>query len=221
MVWIAGMDEAGRGPVVGSLVVCAYAIEEEKELLLRKLRVRDSKQLTKEQREALAPRLLQAGRAALVENTATELNQLMKRYSLNDIEAMKMAAALHALEENVRLDRVFVDSPDPVLDTFNKRLRKYYKGPAELLCDHKADQKYPVVSAASVVAKVARDEGIKKIVEEVGEDFGSGYSHDERTIAFLKKHWKDKAHPIHKYVRSEWETAKKLKVIQFKLDQFL
>ncbi|MBI4360755.1 hypothetical protein HY572_03205, partial [Candidatus Micrarchaeota archaeon] len=95
------------------------------------------------------------------------------------------------------------------------------KGTADLVCAHKADQLYPVVSAASILAKVTRDEKLQEIKELVGEDFGSGYSHDEKTISFLKRHWKDKTHPIHGFVRSQWATAKNLSVSQFKLDEFV
>ncbi|HLD75412.1 MAG TPA: hypothetical protein VI874_00205, partial [Candidatus Norongarragalinales archaeon] len=160
---------------------------------------------------------------SLVEATASELNVSMKRLSLNDIEAQKMAQALVALEKNVSgsLVQVFIDSPDPVLSTYERRLRRYYHGSAELVCDHKADQKYPVVSAASVLAKVTRDTLVDRISLEIGESVGSGYSHDERTIALLRRLWKEKDHPVQKYVRREWQTAKNLAVSQFKLEKFL
>ena len=89
------------------------------------------------------------------------------------------------------------------------------------MCRHKADTLFPVVSAASVLAKVTRDAGIERLKAEFGEDFGSGYSHDERTIAFLQKHGTNKAHPVHGHVRQQWATEKNLNVKQFKLDGFI
>lgn len=217
---IVGVDEAGRGPVLGPMVLCAYSIDRKKEAKLKELGVKDSKLLSAARREALLPEILKLGKAFVVVVTALELNDLMKRLSLNDIEAMKVAEALSELKLP-KSSEVFIDSPDPVLETFKKRIQQYYKGKAELVCDHKADVKYPVVSAASIVAKVRRDAEIAKIAGEVGEDIGSGYSHDEKTISFLKSHWKDKSHPVHKYARTEWETVKRLKVLQFKLREFM
>lgn len=236
MAWIAGIDEAGRGPVIGSMIVCAYACNEENESELLKLGVKDSKMLTAQKREELYDPILALGKASVVERTAADLNLAMDRASLNDIEAKQMAEALKGLETTVQgsgkktkkahatpnpIERAYIDTPDPTLSTFERRLKRFYKGTTKLVLSHKADQKYPVVSAASVIAKVTRDATIQKIKDEVGEDFGSGYSHDARTVAFLKAHWTDKSHPMHAHVRSHWATAKNLNVKQFKLDGFL
>ncbi len=221
MTWVAGIDEAGRGPVLGSMIVCAFAAKKEDETLLKKMGVKDSKMLTAARRKELFPEILKIGKAAVIEDTAKQLNEEMKRLSLNDIEALKMAAALVDLEAQVKLDTIYIDSPDPVLSTFERRIRRYYKGPAKIVCAHKADQKYPVVSAASVVAKVTRDAGIDKLKKQFGEDIGTGYSHDERTISFLKRHWGNKSHPVHEHIRTHWATAKNLSITQFKLDGYL
>lgn len=221
MAWIAGIDEAGRGPVLGSMVVCAYACSEKNEAELLKLGVKDSKMLTAEKRRDLFEQILALGKAKLVECTAAELNTDMLRLSLNDIEAQAMAKALTGVGKYAAVERAYIDTPDPTLSTFENRMKRYYKGKAKLVLSHKADQKYPVVSAASILAKVTRDARIDELKALVGEDFGSGYSHDERTIAFLQKHWTDKGHPVHAHVRTHWATAKNLNVRQFKLDGFL
>ncbi len=223
MEWIAGIDEAGRGPVLGSMVVCAYAVPRPKNEELAATGVKDSKQLSRKKREELAPELMKMGKHVLVESTAAELNVSMKRLSLNDIEAQKMAQALSELEKNVSgtVTQVYIDTPDPVLSTFERRLRRYYHGTAELVLSHKADRKFPVVSAASVLAKVTRDTLVDRISLEIGESVGTGYSHDERTITLLRRLWKEKDHPVQKYVRREWSTAKNLSVSQFKLDKFV
>ncbi|MBI2446186.1 ribonuclease HII [Candidatus Micrarchaeota archaeon] len=225
MVWIAGIDEAGRGPVLGDMVVCAYACQEESEAELRALGVKDSKMLTAQKREELYEPILALGKASLVQRTAAELNTAMTNASLNDIEAQQMAEALKNLEKKAgrknAIERAFVDTPDPTLSTFERRLKRFYKGSTRLVLSHKADQKYAVVSAASVIAKVTRDAMIQRLKDDVGEDFGSGYSHDARTVAFLQKHWTNKAHPMHAHVRQHWTTAKNLNIRQFKLDGFL
>jgi len=221
MVWIAGIDEAGRGPVIGSMIVCAYACAEKDQDELKKLGVKDSKVLTAAKRRELYEQILALGKATLVECTAADINAGMKRHSLNDIEAKQMAEALIELEKQAEFESAYIDTPDPMLATYERRLKRVYKGTAKLVCRHKADALYPVVSAASVLAKVTRDAGIEALKQAFGEDFGSGYSHDERTIAFLQKHWTDKSHPVHAHVRQKWATVQNLNVRQFKLDGFL
>ncbi|MBI4360345.1 ribonuclease HII, partial [Candidatus Micrarchaeota archaeon] len=158
------MDEAGRGPVIGPLVVCAFAAEEERQSDLTALGVKDSKMLSAQKRGALFAVLPSLGEFALVELSPKTLNERMKkRESLNDIEADAMAEALTSLEKKTGFEKAFVDCPDPVLSTYQKRLRKFYKGTADLVCAHKADQLYPVVSAASILAKVTRDEKLQEI----------------------------------------------------------
>ena len=81
---------------------------------------------------------------------------------------------------------------------------------AKIVSRHKADQHYLVVSAASIIAKVERDNAIEKLKEKVGEDFGSGYPADPKTKSFLNNIFrKNKKFPP--YVRESWDTAKKIK----------
>ena len=222
MVTVIGVDEAGRGCVMGSLVIAAYATNEENLDELKKLGVKDSKLLSREKREQIFPELLKIGKATIVESTAEEITHLMRqRISLNEIEAMKAAGALHELQEELKgkeISGIFVDSCDGVAKRFEYRLKKYFKPKAKLICEHKADYKYVVVGAASIIAKVTRDHSIEEIKKLVNHDFGSGYSHDERTIAFLKTNL-GKPH-VDKHVRHTWATAKNMKNTQVKLDEY-
>ena len=222
MSLIVGVDEAGRGCVIGPLVIGAFAIEEEKQQELHVNGVRDSKLLTPAKRRELHKELSK-GRFAVVKITAKELSDLMvkQRKNLNDIEAKAMAAAIKQLEDNHDgINRIIVDSPDAVKGKFEKRLRVFYKTKAPVTAENKADANYPVVAAASVIAKEEREKEIAKIKKKVGFDFGSGYSHDEVTIAFLDKALKDKKHPVQEFVRHSWATAKRLKVTQVKLGEY-
>jgi ribonuclease HII len=218
---IAGVDEAGRGPVLGPLVICAFACESNVQEKLREIGVRDSKELTPEKREKLAKQIEKLGEFNLVEISAEELTELMhKRISLNEIEAMKIGLALNHLEQKTGpLNEVFVDSPDSLPKKFEIRLRKYYTGKAKIVSENKADSKYAVVGAASILAKVLRDLRIEEIKKEFDEDFGSGYSHDERTIAFLKKHINGNA-ALQRHIRHKWKTAKNLKQTQLPLSDY-
>jgi len=218
---IAGVDEAGRGPVLGPLVICAFACPSAVQEKLRALGVRDSKQLTPEQRERIAKEIEKLGEFVLVEISAEELTLLMgKRVSLNEIEAQKIGIALNHLEQKTgSLVEVFVDSPDSQPKKFELRLRKYYSGKAKIVSENRADSKYAVVGAASILAKVLRDGRIDELKKEFGEDLGSGYSHDERTIAFLKKHINGNV-ALQRHIRHKWKTAKNLKETQLPLSKY-
>jgi ribonuclease HII len=201
--------------VIGPLVICLATVEQEKEAELKKIGVKDSKLLTPKRREQLFGKITSiCNEFVVMKTTANSLNEDMKRISLNEIEAVEFANALSLLKMPPEI--VYIDSPDTVAKRFCTRIRKYHKGNEELICEHKADFNYPICSAASIIAKVERDAVIGEIKKELGCDFGSGYTSDDRTIDFLKKNFHRAE--IHKYIRKEWETIDKLK--QRKLDDF-
>ncbi|MFH0713158.1 MAG: ribonuclease HII [Candidatus Micrarchaeota archaeon] len=205
---IVGVDEAGRGPVIGPLVICAYAVDADKEAELKKTGVKDSKMLSALQREKLAVEL-KKGIYVLKSATAAEITEVMQRkVSLNEYEAQVIGELLTKLEKTTAFQTVYVDSPDPIPSKFATRIRKYYAGNAEIVAENKADVTYPVASAASIVAKVERDAEIRKIEKIIGE-FGSGYPADPNTKKFLEKHHTNKN--AQEYIRHEWATVKNLK----------
>ncbi len=220
--FLIGVDDAGRGPVLGPMVLCAFAAPESSLSSLKRAGVKDSKLLKPEKREELA-RELRNYPHALVAVTAREITEDMTRkVSLNETEARAMASAIQTVVEKVgfeNVSRIMVDSPDPTTSKFKARLRKYYDADSKVHCEHKADVNHVEVGAASILAKVLRDDEVRKIKKIFGEDFGTGYSHDAATIAFLKKHLKDER--LHEFVRWKWSTAKKLKVTQLELSKFL
>lgn len=222
---IAGVDEAGRGPVIGPLVLCAFAVAESAQQQLKKMGVRDSKLLTAGQREKLRDKLEQAGEFVVKKISAEELTQLMKRkISLNEIEAKSISEMLRELGGKKVLEKAYVDAPDPVASKFEKRIRKYFDHEFQIVCEHKADVRYPVVGAASIIAKTERDAEIAEIKNFLKDggvedwDFGTGYSHDERTIGFLKEY--HSLPLLQPFIRHQWETAKKLKFTQLDLAKY-
>ncbi len=207
------------------MVLCAYAVKPEQEEELRKMGVKDSKLLTESQRNSLRGKLEEFGEFVVKSISAEELTDKMrKRVSLNDIEAHAISEMLLVLAGRVKISKVLVDSPDPVASKFEKRIRKHFDHKLEIVCEHKADLHYPVVGAASIIAKTTRDAQIKEIKNILREeglpdwDFGSGYSHDERTISFLKKHHSLPA--LQPFIRHQWQTAKNLKTTQMDLSKF-
>ena len=210
---IAGADEAGRGAVLGPLVLCLACVDEDKEIELRRMGAKDSKLLSPAQRVRISKSIRTLCDLHVVHITARELNEEMKKHSLNEIEAMRIGNALASAGD---IATVYVDSPDPEAANFDKRIRKYYSGNARIVSEHKADFKYAIVSAASIIAKVERDAEIERIKKELGFDFNSGYTSDEITIEFLKNnlHRKEVQH----YLRIKWETVNRL--AQKKITEF-
>jgi len=204
---IAGCDEAGRGPVIGPLVICVAAVDAGREPELKAIGVKDSKLLSPSARKRLSQQIKNiCAEHACAIITARQLNELMMHHSLNEIEAMKVAELLSQMKTEPKL--IIVDSPDTEARRFGQRIRKYLKKDVEIKAEHKADYKYPIVSAASIIAKVERDKEIDKIKRELGYDFGSGYPSDPRTMEFLKSNIDNEE--VVKYVRRRWETFARL-----------
>lgn len=194
---IAGIDEAGRGAVIGPMVIACVAVESEKEFI--ELGVKDSKLLTPEKREELYEKIIKIAKDyAVIKIPAHEIDEMRKRYSLNFIEAMKIAEIINTMKPK----KVFLDCPQVSTEKFTDILRSMLKHNTEIVAENFADVKYPVVSAASIIAKVERDREIEKLKKEFDFDFGVGYPHDEKTIEFLKKFKK-----FPSCIRKSWITA--------------
>ena len=172
------------------------------ELRLRKLASKDSKQLSPAQRESSLLELRSFCEFRLREITASELNRDMKIMSLNDIEARAMAELI----KNHDTWDTMIDMPDRYAQTFRARMEKF--GATKFEAQHKADENYPIVAAASICAKVTRDARIAEIKTAVGFDFGSGYTSDEQTIAALNDKAKFKL--LKPYIRERWKTIQAL-----------
>lgn len=221
--FFVGIDEAGRGPVLGPLVIGAFAVAKGREQILLKNGAKDSKLLSASTREHLCQVLSAHGFAKVILIEASELDKLMQTLSLNEIEAQKIGELMLEMEKEAKarggeLDCIFADSPDPNPEKFCKRIKTYYSK-ARVECSNKAESKWPQVAAASIFAKVRRDEEIEKIIAIVGEDFGSGYPSDPKTIAFLKRRLDDEK--VARFVRHKWQTVKNLRVVQVPLHKYL
>ena len=197
------MDEAGRGPVLGPLVVCGVAVESDAPL--RQLNVRDSKKLSPERREALAPEIQKVCRFALIVVTAEDIDARRTEMTLNEFEAKLFADIIEELHPGV----AYVDSADVDEHEFKKAILRDLPFEVDLVSKHGADDLFPVVSAASIIAKVQRDAAIRTIEEEIGQKVGSGYSHDAETIAFLER-WVREKGALPPHTRASWDTAKRL-----------
>lgn len=194
---IAGVDESGRGPVLGPLVICCAFCKRSDEKLLKKVGPKDSKKLSPKQRGDIYAQLKKFCTFRWVEVSAADLNGLMKDMSLNDIEAKVMADLVKNLEDA----DIMIDMPDRYSWTFRKRMEKY--GVTRFEAEHKADENYPIVSAASICAKIMRDKKIEEI-KKTTCDFGSGYPSDVKTMEALKD--KEKLKILAPFIRTRWKT---------------
>ena len=199
---IAGIDEAGRGPVIGPLVVCCAFCRREDEKALRKAASKDSKALTAQQREEAYEELKRFCNFRWAEVSAADLNRMMKDMSLNDIEAKYMADLIKKLDES----DIMIDMPDRYAWTFRRRMERF--GVKRFEAEHKADEKYPIVAAASICAKILRDRKIEEI-RKATFDFGSGYPSDPKTISALKD--PQKRAVLEPFIRQRWKTLETIK----------
>jgi ribonuclease HII len=192
------------------MVLAVAVIDPQKEPLLKELGAKDSKLIPEPERDRLYPLMQRELHAyATVHLHAPEMDALMEVESLNEIEAMKIGHLLNGLKEKPEL--VYVDSPDPLASNFAKRIQQYISFKPRIIAEHKADVNYPIVSAASILAKVERDAEIKKIQSQFQDfgDIGSGYSHDERTISFIESYLK-RFNSLPTCARKKWGTNVRL-----------
>ena len=214
MASILGIDEARKGPVIGSMVICGVLIEENQENELKKIGVKDSKLLTRKKRENLFPKILKIikkHKAIMVSpkeiDNAINSNEL----NLNRLEAIKTALIINELKP----DKVILDCPSVNIKSYVTYLKLFLKNKElKIIAEHKAER-YPIVAAASVLAKVIGDEQLNKLKKRLGVDFGSGYPSDPYTIKFLKENYLK--YP--KIFRKSWSTYKKI-ANQKKLDEY-
>lgn len=212
-----GVDEAGRGPVLGPLVMVALAVDEEGKKQLEWMGVKDSKLLSSSVREEMFERIKEVVkdfRVEVVEPDAIDLSLQEEGSNLNWLEADTSAR----LVAEMTADRIIMDCPSINMGAYKDYLLQKLSTEAELVVEHKADLNYIEVAAASVVAKVIRDRYIDRLKTEIGIDFGSGYMSDPKTKEFL-----DKYHDKYPHVfRKKWQSFKdaQVKKEQKGLDEF-
>jgi ribonuclease HII len=184
------------------LVVAAVMVEDDAGLIA--MEVRDSKKLTPERREALAPRIRSCSKVAVEIIPPRVVDQWTEGHRLNLLEASVFARLIDQLDP----DEAYVDACDTNERRFATMVRRNMVRRPRLVCKHKADDAYPVVSAASIIAKTVRDAEIAKIEESIGEPIGTGYAHDPTTRAFLEK-WIREKQGLPPQTRASWATTKK------------
>jgi ribonuclease HII len=207
MVLICGVDDAGRGPVIGPMVIAGVAIDEKDIEKLREIGVTDSKLLSPVQRERMFDQIQEIAKYKVVIASAAKIDEAVESETtnLNWLESEMFAEAINYLKPS----RAIVDCPSTNIEAYSAHLRTYLNVKVHLNCLHKADLKYEVAGAASILAKVTRDREIAKLKEKYG-DFGSGYPSDPRTKKFLLENWEK--YP--ELFRKSWATYKKVAIVK-------
>ncbi|MBR0271100.1 MAG: ribonuclease HII [Methanobrevibacter sp.] len=205
---ILGIDEAGRGSVLGPLVIAGVVIDNRKEAILDNMGVKDSKKLTAKRREVLSRKLKKMFEWDTVIYSAQDIDEMRANgVNLNEIERKGMQELLLKLD----CDKAIVDAVDVKPQRFEDKLKRATK--VDVTAEHKADDKYIEVSAASIIAKQTRDDAIAEInkyFEDVG-GIGSGYPSDPTTKKFLSNYTYSE---MPGFVRKSWSTVAKLKDVQ-------
>jgi len=207
---ISGVDEAGRGSVIGPLVIAGVSINENDLPNLIDLGVKDSKLLSPQKREELASQIKKlALNYHFILLSPAEIDPVVesrrKLHKLNRLEAQAMARVIAVLKPDV----VYVDASDILADRFGDHIAENLLFSPKLICEHKADVKYPIVSAASIIAKVERDKVISQLQKKHG-NIGCGYPSDSKTVKFLEE-WIEKFGSYPDFVRKSWKTSKRIK----------
>jgi ribonuclease HII len=206
---ISGVDDAGRGSVIGPLAIAGISLNKKDLPKLMDLGVKDSKLLSPQRRETLAPQIRELALSChLVLLSPAEIDKVVETgrrlHRLNRLEAQAMAKVIAVLQP----DLVYVDASDVLPDRFGDHIAENLPFRLEIISEHKADAKYPIVSAASILAKVERDRAISELQKKYG-NMGCGYPTDSNTIKFLEC-WIKKFGSYPDFVRKSWKPAKRV-----------
>lgn len=202
---VLGIDEAGRGSVLGPLVIAGVIVPEKMDIVLERMGVKDSKRLTPNRRTILSRKLKKMFEYDLVVISARDIdNMRADGINLNEIERIGMEKIL----SNLNPEKAIVDAVDIKAERFQNKLANYTG--VNVVAEHKADDNYIEVSAASIIAKQERDAHIAEINKDYIKmgGIGSGYPSDPITKKFLTNFTYDE---MPDFVRKSWATVEKMK----------
>ena len=207
---VCGVDDAGRGSMIGPLVIAGVSMRHDRIKRLRDIGVRDSKVLTPARRSELYDQITSEADGWCVSRIGpSTVDRSVSKHRLNALEARYMAKAIARLGPGI----AYVDSCDVNARRFGEAVSSMAGGNGGGRCSvrshHKADSRFEVVAAASIVAKVTRDREIAKIARRHGGrgEVGSGYPSDRRTVGFVEK-WIGGGEGAPPFARSSWKPVR-------------
>ena len=200
---LLGIDEAGRGSVIGPLVVCGVVIENERLKYLERLKLKDSKKVSPKRRIILSRKIHKIADCHIINITAKDIDLLRsKDVNLNQIEKI----AINRIISDSNPATCLIDSIDVKPERLTMELEIIHPN-LKVVAEHRADDRYPLVAAASIVAKVERDLEIQKLQKQY-KNIGSGYPSDPLTIKFLKSIPEGE---LPDWVRKSWATLERIR----------
>jgi ribonuclease HII len=193
--FILGIDDAGRGPVIGPMVLAGCLIDSSNEKELRRLGVKDSKQITPKRRTFLVEKIKEISETfEVIRVLPPEIDEMgpdgNKRIKLNEIEAKACAEIINRINKGYKKIKIIIDCPSTNISKWKDYLLTKIDNLSNLAisCEHKADVNHISVSAASIIAKDIREKEMDKIRERYVEEIGSGYCSDPLTMKFIEKY---------------------------------
>lgn len=204
---ILGIDDSGRGPVIGPMVLAGVVLKKSVELKLKQIGIKDSKLLSPKRRSFLANIIKKTAKAHyIIKIEPKEIDSRAENgLNLNKIEAIKSADIINKLAKKSKIKKVIIDCPSTNIIRWKEYLMPYINKKIYVICEHKADLNHIACSAASILAKVTRDKEIDSIQAKIPEAIGSGYPSDPITKKFL--HSADKYKKL-RILRETWQTWK-------------
>ena len=200
---ICGVDEAGRGSMIGPMVIAGISIEKKNIPKLRKLGVRDSKKLSPKKRELLYKQIVKlVDDYHVIRIPPRTIDKYVFEHNLNHLEAKKMAEVI----SNLNPDLSYVDSCDVNAARFGREISDLSKK-SKVKSYHYADSRFVVVSAASIIAKVSRDRSIMRLNKTT--NLGSGYPSDKKSVNYVKKVVSSKK-SLPTSIRKSWKPVQKI-----------
>ena len=200
---ICGVDDAGRGSLLGPLVIAGVSLKRSKIRKLSAMGIRDSKKLSPAARERLYKKIIEFADDYYVTRIYPKtIDRSVKKHQLNYLEAKYMAKVISRLQPNIS----YVDSCDVNPARYGKEIDRIAKK-GKVRSYHHADSRFVIVSAASIIAKVNRDKAIAKLRKK--HNLGSGYPSDKKTINFVFNYITDKK-DVPSFVRKSWKPVQKM-----------
>ncbi|GIT55775.1 MAG: ribonuclease HII [Candidatus Nitrosopelagicus sp.] len=200
---ICGVDDAGRGSMIGPMVIAGISIEKKNIPKLRKLGVRDSKKLSPKKRELLYKEIVKlVDDYHVIRIPPRTIDKYVFEHNLNHLEAKKMAEVI----SNLNPDLSYVDSCDVNAARFGREISDLSKK-SKVKSYHYADSRFVVVSAASIIAKVSRDRSIMRLNKTT--NLGSGYPSDKKSVNYVKKVVSSKK-SLPTSIRKSWKPVQKI-----------
>lgn len=210
---VVGVDEAGKGPVLGPMIIAAVLTEysskeiKKKPFNLREVEIKDSKRLSEVKRKKIAGKIKEKSKNYfLIDLRAPHIDRLRQGKSMNEI----VVESFSRLLSEINFDLAIVDAADVDSKRFGENLKQNLQKDIKIISEHKADEKYPIVSAASILAKNKRDKEIKKIEKNIEQEIGKGYPIDKKTTKFLED-WLNKKEKSPIFCRRTWKTFRDIK----------